>query len=114
MSAIRTYPQMTPQRPDWLAGVGGFELPNDGMFPLFSHRIDNTSRADPQNHRSAMPSRLARLRAAKGDSGFLIPPCGGSNPPTPANRPGLMRSAYPRTRCDIAFSRAYEWIGRNR
>src|SRR5437588_853201 len=60
--------EIIAQRPDWLAGVGGFELPNDGMFPLFSHRIDNTSRADPQNHRSAMASRFARLRAASDSS----------------------------------------------
>src|SRR5437899_5094455 len=31
MSAVLTHPGITPQRPHWMAGVGGFEPPHGGI-----------------------------------------------------------------------------------
>jgi hypothetical protein len=35
MSAVFTHPEITPQRPDWLAGHAGFELRNPFAKYLF-------------------------------------------------------------------------------
>src|SRR6266478_8480009 len=86
MSAVLPHLEITPQRPDWLAGAPGFEPGNGGIKPAVPHKHWNsavqwinlsprrwvTTETDP-----CRPNRSSRLLDIAGLGSLCQSVCGG-------------------------------------